>query len=283
MSDDVQEIPEKRKKRRKRYTLWKPIFLVEVYRLARAGLSDEAIARSLNISRNTIKLWKDRQEGVREALELARKEVPSEDGFARYFYTQLDPSLQNLWDAIENNETKGGGIARLDRILADHGKNARQSLFLHALVNSHFSPTRAMERVGIDKRQLDDWKDNDPDFAQLVEDIQWHKGNYFEEALVKQVEKGNISAILFANARYNQKRGYGTKSEVDVTVSGEVRHTHAIDLAELDLSPACRLEIVQARRKKEQELENRRLIGRRPPEERDLRAVEDLIVQKAEA
>jgi hypothetical protein len=257
---------------------WTPILLVHIYRHAKAGLSNEAIARVMDITSNRFVKWKRDRPEVAQALALARKEAPMDNSFVRYFYSQLDPRLQALWNEIENANNLGGGIAQLDAILGDHGTKARQSLYLHALISSHFSPTRAMEKVGIDKRTLDHWINNDPDFPELVEQIQYHKKNYFEEALVKLVEAGDKSAILHANRSVNRDRGYGRHSDMTVTVNGNVNHNHVLDLSELNLSLACRTEIANALRELEQKKEAARLLSQRPIEERLRTRVEDQII-----
>ena len=260
---------------------WAEIRLVHIYRYARAGMSDARVAESLGVSPVTLARWKRAKSSVREALALARAEAPPEDGFVKYFYSQLDPRLQSLWDQIENANNLGGGIRQLDNILADHGARARQSLFLHALISSHFSPTRAMEKVGIDKRQLDTWVSTDPDFADLVKEIQWHKQNFFEEALVKLVASGDTSAILFANRGLNRDRGYGKEETVRHHPSGSIEHRSVLDLSELELSQACRIEIAQAIRKRDEELEQRRLLGSAPAEDKMYRRVEAEIAAAA--
>lgn len=266
-------MPTKTKKPRKKTKVWQPITLVHIYRQAKAGLSDEAIARALEINRNTIKLWKKKKPEVVEALSLARQEIP-EDGFTSYFYQQLPPKLQKLWAEIETANELGGGIGILDQILADHGKRARQSLFLHALVSSHFSPTRAMEKVGIDRRQLESWIEQDPEFAELVEEIQYHKKNFFEEALVKLVGAGDRAAVMFANRGANRDRGYGKSEDVNVNVNGVIEHRQVLDLTELDLSPACRIEIAAAIRRREDEKERQHILRTKPLEERVFQQIE---------
>lgn len=254
--------------------------LVYIYRHAKAGLSDEAIARALDVNRNTIKDWKKNRADVRKAMELGREEIP-EDGFTSYFYRQLPPKLQVLWQQLEAADSAGGGITIIDGILADHGKRARQSLFLHALVASHFSPTRAMEKVGIDKRQLESWIESDPDFANLVEEIQYHKKNFCDEKLMDLVSKGDPSAIMFANRGINRER-YGKSQDVNVNVNGSIEMRQVLDLTELELSTACRIEIAQALRALEEKKERQRLLGDRPIEDRVIQRIEAQISEKVE-
>lgn len=273
----------KTKPQRKKKTEWAAINLVHIYRYAKGGMSDEAVARALGINRNTIKLWKKKKPEVREALALARQEVPSEDIASRYFYNRLDPVLQDLWDKLEANDRSEskGGLAAIKQILGDHGRTARQTLFLHALVMTHYSPTRAMEKVGLDKRQLDDWVNNDPDFAELVDQVAWLKGNYFEESLVKLVEAGDPQAIKFVNQTYNKKRGYGRSVEVTGELNHQHTHVGVIDLGDLDLSLECRNEILAAMRARDDKLERDRRISALPDVDRATLQIEAEIQKSA--
>lgn len=276
MSEKTQEKP----KKQRGYTAWKPIFLVQVYRYAKAGLSDAAVCKALGIGKNTMLLWKKKRPEVAEALALAREESPEDPGFVSYFYSQMDPRLQRLWDHLTENEQLGGGARHVRAIMAGHSRKSQQGLYLQALVGSHFSPTRAMEKVGLYKRRLEEWKEQDPDFAELLAEIDWHKGNFYEESLHRLIEKGDTTATIFANKTYNRGRGYGTQATLDVNVSGSVQHTHALDLDSLDLDLDTRSKILDAIRSKEERDERKRLIGQAPPGERLIRQVEDLVIEK---
>lgn len=265
---------------KKQYNPWRPILLVHMYRYAKAGLSNEAVARVLDINRGTMSLWLKKRPEVREALELGRQQAPDEESFTRFFYEQLDSPLRELWDELIINERVGGGVANMRKILADQGTGARQALFLHALVNSHFNPNLAMQRVGLDKRTLDQWTDSDPDFAELVSQVQWLKGNFFEEGLVKLCEHGDRGAILHANRTFNKNRGYGNQTTVTGTVDVNIENRLVLDLSELDLDPETRAKIADAVRAREQRLAEQRAFAQKPLEERLITQLSDTIAER---
>jgi hypothetical protein len=247
---------------------WKDIYLVLIYRYARAGLTNEQIAGALKITAATIYNWMKKKTVIREVLKLARQEVPEEESYSRFFYDRLPPAMQDLWEQVLNVERTGGGMAALNDILADHGVRARQVLFLHALMVTHFSPTKAMAMVGIDHRQLNTWK-MDPDFADEFDKVQHIKGDYFEGKLVQLVEAQDRGAILFANRTFNRQRGYGQTADVNVHHTGDIGvNMTALDLSDLDLSLPCRLEIANAIRKREEQLAQQRLFQSQPLDER---------------
>lgn len=237
---------------KKRAVRWKPIFLLEIYRMTRAGLPDRDICTSLGISPQTLWNWSRDKSELKEALEIARKERAEGETMPAWVYSHLSPTLRAIWDDIGRWEEEKNPIARIEMILSDGGMRVRQQLFLHALCVYGFSPSRAMQKVNITKVELDRWLNEDVDFASLVEEVQWHKGNFFEEKLVNLVAEGNPAAVMFANKTYNSKRGYGVTSKLEVEHSGTVQH-NVLDLADLMpyLGEGTRLELLEAIRRKE--------------------------------
>lgn len=265
------------------YNTWDSLLLIDFYVYAKAGLSDLAIAKAMSLNRGTLNYWLKRRPEVRKAILRGREQAPDEESFTRFFYEQLDSPLQELWDRLVTNEYIGGGIVNIRKILADQGTGARQALFLHALVNSHFNPNRAMERVGLDKRTLDQWTESDPSFAELVEQVQWLKGNFFEEGLVKLCELGHPGAILFANRTFNNKRGYGNSVNINGTVDVNIENRLVLDLSELDLDLDTRTKIAAAVRAREERLAEQRRLNNRPLEERLITQVSDQIAERVNA
>lgn len=261
---------------------WSSLYLVPAYRYARAGLNNTQIAQALEIPRNTFDRWVKSREDLKQALAEGRQEVPDEDSYVRYFYEQLDGRLKELWDRLVTNEMLGGGVSQMRLILADHGTSARQALFLHALVSSHFNPSAAMEKVGLDKRTLDNWINTDPDFAELVEQVQWHKGNFFEQRLIQLCESGDKGAIFFANRTFNARRGYGNSVQVSGTVKHEHEHKLVIDLDELELDFETRSKILEAHRRMQDKKAEQRYLLSRPVEERAAVMIESQISDAAE-
>jgi hypothetical protein len=126
---------------------------------------------------------------------------------------------------------------------------------VYALVNGHFHLSEACRKVSITKKTLYRWMGEEPEFRELVDEIQWHKKNFFEAALCKQVAEGNAAVIIHANKTVNRDRGYGT--EVGIDVGGRVDHKHehfykhGLTQEELDAIPAevkkALLEVIRRR------------------------------------
>jgi hypothetical protein len=235
---------------------FRPIMLVSVYRYSRAGMPEASIIDALDISPPTWRAWKKKHPSIQEALAIGIKEHKESPTWHRYIYDRLPLDIREIWDRIESWDADKNGVAKIEALLEDHGKTVRQQLFLFALVQFNFSKSKACAKVCISKKTLDEWIKNDPEFASLVEEVQWHKGNFFEEALVRLVNANDPGLVKFANETFNKNRGYGKKVEHDHTHRGTIEHEHSLlDLTELELSPTCRDELHDAIRKHQEKIE----------------------------
>lgn len=224
-------------------TKWKDIYYLESYLLAKDGLPDKVIAERLGVDQFTYARWKKTKPALRQALESARN-GPTGKSQKHHVHGRLPPHLQALWDRINRcNDDTLDGIARLESILSDAGTSARQALFLHALCESFYDVSEALRRLNVPKKELDHWIRHDPDFAELVDEVSWHKGNLFEGQFVRLAQEGEPSVVIHAAKTYNRNRGYGEVKTKEVTGkvrhshehSGEVSHQHQIGVEDLDL------------------------------------------------
>lgn len=229
---------------------------VKVYQLAKAGLGNMQIARALGVEYKTFWLWCSRHAEVKWALAEGRKTDTKAENFLEYVYEHLPEDLQDAWREILNAD-KHGGSSVLEKMLKDKGRKGRQMLFLHALLHHNFNLSKACRSVMIPKTTLDTWLAADEEFSRLIEEMDWHKKNYFESAFFELVKQGNPSAVIYANKTYNADRGYASKKviEKNVTISGSIAHGHAIvDINELNLPIEQRKKILETMRAKKEAL-----------------------------
>lgn len=243
-----------RKKGRKQ-SLWKDEFYVEAFRLAKAGLSVEGIAAGLGVSVDTYRHWRKTRPAFKEAVRLGKKS--DEEGastFEEYVFDRLPPELQQVWKEIMECSAKGSpnAINRLERILGDCGRRGRQHILLHALIHCNFNLSEALRTVNMSRGQFDRWLVNDPGFAALVDEMDWHRKNFFEGKLYELVKAGEPALVKFVNQTYNADRGYGKRSTVEknvnVTVTGTVRHS-SVPIDELDLDLEAKKKLLRKIRK----------------------------------
>lgn len=241
-----------------RSTVWKDIYYVEIYRLARQGIANTVIAERLGISYDTLTKWTIRNATLKKAISIARSEKASnfQASFREYVYHRLSPELKEVWEEINECEESPSALARLEATFRDDkGDKLRQHLFLYALPDSNFNASEACRKLNIPKSKLNYWIQTDRGFADIVDEMHWHKGNFFEEGLIKAVRDGDTKAILFANKTFNKNRGYSEKLEVEH--KGNINHNHVIDIETLDLPLKTKIEIMEAINKQRKQLEDK--------------------------
>lgn len=250
----------KKKTAEPKRAMWSPILLVRVYRLARLGMCDSDICKELGVSRQTFHRWIREKPELAEAMRMAEKERSEGETLPEWIYRQISPELREVWDQVRAWHREENGVLKIEMLLADKGVRVRQQLFLHALCVCRFSASHALRMVNVSKREFDQWVSSDPCFSELVQEVEWHKGNYFERQLVKLVQEGNPQAVIFANKTLNSTRGYGARMKMDVQHSGAVLHG-VMDLGDLlpYLSADTRLQVLEAIRRREKEKASREL------------------------
>ena len=237
----------------KSQTKWDDRHLVTVYQLAREGLPETQIAKALGVKPDTFRSWKMKRSALRDACRRGRKHNGTNgtnDTFRDYVYQKLPEHLKKLWHKINDCEIEEYGPQRLNALFAEGGKRARQHLFIYAYVASNFNTSVSMGKVGVSRSLFHKWCEQDADFAELIDELHWHKKNFFEAALIGRVAAGDTSAIIHVNRTINADRGYSEKVRVEVT--GAVEHTMtALSLDDLDLPLATRKAILAAMRAKQ--------------------------------
>ncbi len=231
---------------------YKDEIVFKVYELAASGLSDGSIARALGIALATYNTWKKKRKLFRLAITSGRKSHLNPDGsvltVADYVYKRLPKKVRRTWDRICAADKAKAGVEKIERILEKKGKTMRQRLLLHAITVSNFSISSALRKVNISFNQFNQWKEKDSDFAELVEEVEWHRKNFFEDHLAKLVAGGDSSATIFVNKTLNRDRGYNEK--LDINLKGSV-DVNTLDIDKLDLSLEVRKALLEAIRKRD--------------------------------
>jgi len=207
------------------------------------------IAAGLNINTQKYTAILERFPELREAKDLAeqrRKETASLSG---YVFKHLSPEVKKIWDDIQFWESSDSVNSKIDKILNGHSSKIRQEIFIHALIHYSYNISEACRVASINRGTLDKWKKEDLHFSQLIEEMDWHKKNFFEHALVDLVQTGNPGAVIFVNRTKNADRGYSEKLRVEHSGSVSV----GISVDELNLSLETRKEILKAIRAKKED------------------------------
>ncbi len=239
-------------------TPWNDEFIFRTFELAKAGQSDSRIAKILKLDPGTFRAWTIKRPILKMALNLGREtsNANAHVQFRDYVYRQLSPEMKTLWDEINRCEKSENGLTRLEELFGeygDKGQRVRQHMFLYALVDTCFNASEACRKIGISYSALNNWM-RDPDFAQLMDEIHWHKGNYFEGALVHLISKGDTACTIFANRTFNKDRGYG--DSVKVQMNGKIDHQHQhvvkhVNVLELNIPIEVKRQLLAALREKQ--------------------------------
>lgn len=236
--------------------------LLDIYELAKAGQSNMQIAKMVGVSWPTFRDKWMKKKIVLDALTRGRKVDQTASTFREYVYKNLEDDLRVIWDEIMDCDKAKTPLARMEAKLKSAGKMGRQNLFLYALVHTNFNFSEALRLCNISRSIVERWIAQDPDFGRLMDEIEWHKKNFFEGALTALVKEGHPGAVLFVNKTYNADRGYGPQRKVidknvNVSVKGGLENhtTKTIKLDDLDLPIEQRKNILRALREKKQTTE----------------------------
>ncbi len=195
------------------------------------GLSNHKIAKELGVSPATFQTWVRTKKELRTTLRKTRegveatkkrkvvklKQLKQLKTFPEYVYKRLDPDVQEYWDRLKQFDKSKSGILKIEALLDRGGLYVRQNIFIHAWIVSGFKISHALKKANITRTTFERWCET-PQFKQLVDDIGWYKGNFFEEALMDLVAMRETSAVIHANKTYNRGRGYNEKTEIQVDV-----------------------------------------------------------------
>jgi hypothetical protein len=211
--------------------VFQPDFYARTFEYARNGLSATKIAEALGVSYQKFKNWYRADDCLKASVKHGRSlsnpdsvRTTAGQTFLDYVYDRLSPDVKRVWDQIEAPENDQQDAAWLEDLLAGKGERFRQRLFVHALVSFNFNPSEACKRAGVTKSLLDRWVREDPDFAALVREVEWHERNFIKGAFYKGVAAGEASLIKIGMQAKFRDEGFGGESESKV--SGLVGHVH---------------------------------------------------------
>lgn len=222
-------MPKKKGRRRSagRPTKWNESVIFRAHEFAKQGLSNQRIWEALGIGETTFEKWCKKYPMLKAAIRDGRNGHRTNSGvevFRDYVHGRLPEHLQPTWKALMDADLAESPVEQVEALLRDKGKRGRQNLFVHALVHYNFNLSQACRTTNTPKSTFDRWVTTDPHFAEILEQLRWHKGNLYEDALVQKVKEGDTTIIKFVNQTFNADRGYGTK--VKVEHSGKVEHDH---------------------------------------------------------
>jgi hypothetical protein len=230
--------------------IFKPRFIVDIYRLSREGLNDKQIAKELSVSATGFACWKTRYASVRYALFRAKKDriAAETTDWKEYVRGRLPPKLQKVWDKLMEFDKEASGYSQAERLLKERPVKTRQQLLVFSILSSGFNLSKALRKVGLTREIFADWMENDPEFTALLHEVQEVKKDFFEEGLIRLIKAGDSPAIIFANKTLNRDRGYAERMEH--VHSGNILLT-TVPIGELELPPEMLRVLLDALKRKQ--------------------------------
>ncbi len=207
---------------------WTDENYVRVYAWAKEGLGNEAMAEALGVRDATFRQWLATKPALAKALAEGRE---ANFDFKGYCYRRLPQSLQLLWDQLEEIDYTAP-VELVERILSGQDDRVRQRLWIHALATSNFRPDVAAVKVGVSYRVVDKWKEDDPDFAELVAELLRVKKDFIMGGLMDLVAARDCAATIYANKCLNADVGMNPTKTVKTLHEGH----DVIDVNVLNLS-----------------------------------------------
>lgn len=242
--------------RRPNASKWKDRYIIDVYKLARDGLSEKQMSRVLGIAKATFIEWEQRKSLFKMALEMGRldrrfKRTHVFD-MSQYMYEHLSPKNRIIWQKLNRINQASPGIEKVEAFFANRGKDTRQRMFLTALYSNTFSVAAACRTVGISRETFHLWC-KDPDFQALIREVEEVKNDLYESSFIQSVMAGDTQARIAAVKMKLHSRGYSDKQQVDVNVQGTIEHTHRMVLMEeLNLPLPVRRAVLNAIRSRKE-------------------------------
>lgn len=231
---------------------FKAEYVFRIYDLQKRKLTDKQVADTLGVPIEAYRYWAKSNPAVRMAIKYARTcrdlSQINEEEMETYIVGRLSPHLREYWNEIRNARKQRNYTELKSFQLSAH---QNQLLFLHTWYKADFNVTRTLQYLGIPRDTYSNWR-SIPRFKKMMEEMMEIKKDFYEDALVKSVRRGETQAIIFANKSLNRDRGYSDKKEVEV--SGNVKHEHEhkmlIDLDALDLPLEVQVAIAEAMEKR---------------------------------
>ena len=222
---------------------WKDEFIFIAYDLARTGYSENKIAKIIHIDKATYLKYKKKRPLFKMAI--AKGTEKGTLSLRDFVYQKLPKRLKKLYNKITKYEKAENGTEKIEALLTRRGMRTRQRLFLYVWSSGNFSMNKALKKVNISRQDFKYWKDNDPDFASLIDEMEWYRENFIEDSLMKLIAGGDTNATIFSAKTKLKHRGYAEK--LDVNFNANITHTY-IDITQLNLPIDIRKQILEAHR-----------------------------------
>ncbi len=111
----------------------------------------------------------------------------------------------------------------------------RKAAFLEAFRKSAGILKPACDALNIDRKTIWRWRQNDPKFDEACRECHEIAIDFAESALLKNIQNGDTTAIIFYLKTQGKNRGYVEKQQVEAEVKGATVKVNVLDQETADL------------------------------------------------
>jgi hypothetical protein len=94
------------------------------------------------------------------------------------------------------------------------GRDKNKINLLELLLKNMGNITRSCKELGINRSTFYDWYNSDESFKKKYKEINEVILDFAEDNLIKRIDEGNITALIYFLNKRGESRGYGEKSNV---------------------------------------------------------------------
>jgi hypothetical protein len=143
----------------------------------------------------------------------------------------VSDEAKELWKILVDSKAEGSAKQQALHMISEGGKREQQRLLLYGLVESHFDINGALKALRIPLRTFQNWIKTDPEFAELVSEVQDQKKAFVESRLFRLIAMGSERATIFGAERLLKE--YSAKMEYSGSIEHNHQHNTGLDLSKL--------------------------------------------------
>lgn len=147
-------------------------------------------------------------------------------------FESLSDESKAYWAILTDNKSVADAKQAALLAIANNGERERQKLLAYGLMQNFFDVQAACKALNVPVKQFNKWVASDPEFAEMIAEVQASKRFFVEGQLFKLIALGSEKATMFAAERLMPKE-YGNKVQHTGSIEHNHTHTQQLDLANL--------------------------------------------------
>ena len=198
------------------------------YRLAlRHGISDpKPICSELGITESQFTELQQAQPSFQRAIAAGEADrLPA-------VFADLSDESKEIWKILTDREAFPDAKQSALLAVANGGKREQQKLLIYGLVESHFDVNSALKALKIPLKTFRNWVKDDPEFAEMISEVQDQKRSFVESILFRLIAMGSERATIFGAERL-LKETYGAELKHTGNIEHNHQHNTGLDLSTL--------------------------------------------------